>query len=246
MFPVFLTAKSPAPHALTFRMPRMARAVIPGVAHHLTQRGVNRQDVFFSDTNREVYLRLAAWCLSEFRVRPLAYCLMTNHVHWVVVPSSAQDLARAFGILHGRFAQHMNTALGRNGHFWQNRFFSCALDEPHMWTAMRYVERNPVRAGLVQQADHWKWSSAAPRLRSAHSPVPLDFAPWRERFSSEQWHSALLAESVTEADQRLRASTYTGRPIGTEAFVQHAESVLNRPLKPRKGGRPLSAMKAAS
>jgi REP element-mobilizing transposase RayT len=95
-------------------MPRLARAVVPGVAHHLTQRGVDQRDVFLCDTNRQVYPRLAALSLETFQVRVLAYCLMSNHVHWVVVPPSTQALSRAFGFLHGRYAQHMNTALCRS------------------------------------------------------------------------------------------------------------------------------------
>jgi putative transposase len=214
----------------------MARAVVPGIAHHLTQRGVDRRDVFPSDEQREVYLRLAALSLKTFEVRALAYCLMSNHVHWVVIPPSGEALARAFGFLHGRYAQHVNAALGRSGHFWQNRFFSCALDEPHSWAAIRYVEGNPVRAGLVAQAEQWGWSSAGVRLGLASSPVRLDLEIWQERFTAEEWRVMLAAESLSEAEDALRARTYTGRPAGTEEFVRQAEETLSRALRPRKGG----------
>jgi putative transposase len=177
----------------------MARAVVPGIAHHLTQRGVDRRDVFLSDEQREVYLRLAALSLKMFEVRALAYCLMSNHVHWVVIPPSGEALARAFGFLHGRYAQHVNAALGRSGHFWQNRFFSCALDEGHTWAAVRYVECNPVRAGLVAQAEQWGWSSAEGRLGLAASPIQLDLEMWQERFTAEEWRVMLAAESLSEA-----------------------------------------------
>jgi len=100
----------------------MARAVIPGAAHHLTQRGVDRQDIFFSEADRDVYLRMAAWGMKEFGVGVLAYALMTNHVHWVVVPTTGQSLARAFGWLHGRYVQHINAARVRHGHFGRTGF----------------------------------------------------------------------------------------------------------------------------
>jgi putative transposase len=216
----------------------MSRAVVPGVAHHLTQRGVDRRDVFFSDADREVYIRLAAWSMTKFGVRVLAYCLMTNHVHWVVVPEERQSLGRAFGWLHGRYAQHQNAALARNGHFWQNRFFSCALDEAHTWAAVRYAERNPVRAGLIESAEEWRWSSAGVRTGKTRTPLELDFSAWREQFTLEQWRVVLSAECMSEAEQRLRISTYTGRPLGEESFVARAEAVLKRRLTPSKGGRP--------
>jgi putative transposase len=216
----------------------MARAVMPGAAHHVTQRGVDRQDIFFSEADREVYLRMAAWGMQEFGVRVLAYCLMTNHVHWVVVPPARPSLARAFGWLHGRYGQHVNAALVRHGHFWQNRFFSCALDEAHMWAAVRYVERNPVRAGLVECAEQWRWSSAGARVGAVGAALALDLAAWRERFTAEQWRAVLLSDCLGEAELRLRTSTYTGRPVGEESFVAHVEAVLKRRLTPGKGGRP--------
>lgn len=201
----------------------MARAVLPGVAHHLTQRGIDRQDVFFSDAQREIYLRLAACAMPQFGVRVLAFCLMTNHVHWVVAPGTERSLAQVFGWMHGRYAQHVNTARGRSG---------------HLWAAVRYVERNPVRAGLVPLAEAWPWSSAGVRLGLANTPAMMDLSAWRERFTVEQWRQTLLEESVTEAERRLRVSTYTGRPAGSEEFVKQAEAALNRKLAPGKGGRP--------
>ncbi len=118
-------------------MPRMARAVVPGVPHHLTQRGLDRQDVFFEPSDYEVYLTQVRTNAQRFGTDLLGYCCMTNHVHWVVVPQSADSLARTFGEAHGRYAAYANAKLGRSGHFWQNRFFSCALDRAHLWSALR-------------------------------------------------------------------------------------------------------------
>ena len=192
--------------------------------------------MFFSDTDREVYLRLAASSFDTVGVRALAYCLMTNHVHWVVTPISA--LARAFGALHGRYAQHVNAAAARSGHLWQNRFFSCALDEVHTWAAVRYVEENPVRAALVNRAECWRWSSASARLSLEHAPLDLDLTAWRERFTADEWRRFVDSEEVTEAEAMLRVNTYTGRPAGEAEFVRRAEVELKRTLRARNGGRP--------
>ena len=216
----------------------MRRAVLPDVPHHLTQRGVDGQDVFYSEAGRRIYLDLVAWAAEHFGVTILAYCLMSNHVHWVVVPASGESLGRAFGWAHGRYSQHMNTALQRNGHFWQNRFFSCALDEPHLWAAMRYVERNPLRAGLVERAEDWPWSSAVARLGGRPAPSWLDLRAWHDRFHAGQWRDFLAPETMSAAELGLRASTYTGRPAGSAEFIESAERRLARRLVPSKGGRP--------
>ena len=142
-------------------MPRMARAVLPGVPHHLTQRGLDRGDIFFHTSDYEVYLSQVRTHAARFGADLLGYCCMTNHVHWVAVPQEPGSHARAFGEAHGRYAAYANSKLARSGHFWQNRFFSCALDPAHLWAALRYVERNPVRAHMVERADAYRWSSAA-------------------------------------------------------------------------------------
>lgn len=219
-------------------MARMARAVLTGTAHHLTQRGVDRQDVFHSDVDREVYLTLVSVSARRFGASLLAYCLMSNHVHWVVVPERADSLARTFGEAHGRYAAYANARRGRSGHFWQNRFFSCALDRAHLWAAMRYVERNPVRAGAVECADGFRWSSAAAHVGVGRAAEWLEAEPMRSTFTPEQWAVYLKSDSMGEAELELRKSTYTGRPAGTREFTAWAEAVLGRKLEARAGGRP--------
>ena len=142
-------------------MARNARCVVPGVAHHVTQRGVDRGDVFFADINREPYLHLVVDQLRETEVRVLAWCSMTNHVHWVVVPGHVDSLSILFRRVHGRYAQHLNARMRRSGHLWQNRFYSCAVAEERERTALRYVERNPARAGM---AGDYEWPSARAHL----------------------------------------------------------------------------------
>ena len=142
-------------------MARTARVVIPRVAHHVTQRGNNRQDVFFVDADREVFLRYLREAATRFALQVEAYCLMTNHVHLVVTPEHEDSLAGALKRVDQLYAQYVNRLHGRSGHMWGNRFFSCPLDTNHSGRALVYVERNPVRAGLCRQAWQWRWSSAA-------------------------------------------------------------------------------------
>jgi len=131
-------------------MPRNARIVIPGVPHHVTQRGNNRQDVFFVDGDRVRYLDLLRDQCAHEGVRVLAYCLMTNHVHLVAAPGEEDGLQRAVGRSHFLYTQYINRLHRRSGHLWQGRFFSCPPDDAHALDALRYVEMNPVRARMTR------------------------------------------------------------------------------------------------
>ena len=133
-------------------MARLARVVAVGEPHHLTQRGNNRQQTFFDDHDRQTYCRLLGEQAQRAGIQVLGYCLMTNHVHLVAVPERADSFARGLGRAHYLYARALHERRGGSGHLWQNRFFSCPLDRDHLWTALRYVDLNPVRAGLVEEA----------------------------------------------------------------------------------------------
>ena len=127
-------------------MARQPRIVLPGVAHHVTQRGNNRQDVFFVDDDRRMYLSCLKESAALYGLEVFAFCLMTNHIHLVATPHTEDALARAIGPTHLMYAQYVHRLHRRLGHFWQNRFYSCPLDEAHAHNAAAYVELNPVRA----------------------------------------------------------------------------------------------------
>lgn len=129
-------------------MPRLARVVGIGLPHHITQRGNYRQSVFNSDDDRSRYLRWVAEYSGKHGLAVLAYCLMGNHVHFIAVPALEDSLARVFNSAHMRYSQYFNWKHKVSGHLWQARFFSCVLDSGRLLAAARYVERNPVRAGL--------------------------------------------------------------------------------------------------
>ena len=142
-------------------MPRLPRTVIAAVPHHITQRGNRRENVFFADEDYQTYLDWLKFYSQKHHLEILAYCLMTNHIHLVAVPQTEESLQEALKPLHMRYAQRINRQKKWQGHFWQGRYFSSPMDENYMWAAIRYVERNPVRAGMVKKAEYYSWSSAA-------------------------------------------------------------------------------------
>src|ERR1035438_9629206 len=142
-------------------MARIARAVVVDVPHHVTQRGNGRQDVFFDDRDRQLYLDAFFDYAARYSLRVWGYCLMSNHVHFMVVPEREQSLARVFGRTHADYARYANLVRRSCGHLWQARFYSCALEARYAWHALAYVERNPVRAGLVKAPEEYQWSTAA-------------------------------------------------------------------------------------
>ena len=219
-------------------MPRIGRIVIPGCPHHITQRGNNRDDVFFVDDDRRTYLEMLADEAERFGLEVLGYCLMTNHVHLVAAPGSAESLARAVGRTHWRYTRYANRLQGRSGHLWQNRFYSCALDEEHFWRALAYVERNPVRAKLVRRPWRWPWSSAAAHCGAADPTGLLDLPAWRERLDGADWREQLTQPEDETALARLRRTTARGRPLGSDSFLSKLERILGRRLRPLPVGRP--------
>ena len=219
-------------------MPRVARIVLPGQPHHVTQRGNNRQDVFLVDDDRRVYLDLLRVHCERFGVGVLGYGLMANHVHVVAVPEHEEALAQAFGRTHYRYSQYVNRLHGRSGHLWQNRFYSCALDEVHLWRTLVYVERNPVRAKLVRVAWQYAWSSAAAHVRGTDPTGLLDLSGWAEAWSGERWKTALREREDEAEVAALRLSTHRGRPLATDAFLAKLERRLGRRLRPLPVGRP--------
>ena len=129
-------------------MVRLARVIAIDVPHHVTQRGNARRYILDRDSDRMVYLSLLREYVDLYGLSVLGYCLMSNHVHLVVIPRKATSLALVFKQTHGRYASYWNAGHKSSGHAWQGSFYSCPLDESHLWTALRYAERNPVRAGL--------------------------------------------------------------------------------------------------
>ena len=220
-------------------MPRVARIVIPGRPHHITQRGNNRQDVFFVEDDYRAYLDLLREQSERFGLRIDGYCLMANHIHLIATPASDDALAKAVGRTHWLYTQHVNRLHGRSGHLWQNRFYSCGLSDEHFWTALVYVERNPVRAKLVHRAWRHPWSSAAAHVTGDDPTGVLDMRAWRDLvYPSGDWRESLTGAEDKATMSQLRVWTHRGRPLGGDAFVAKLERALGRRLRPLPVGRP--------
>ena len=214
-------------------MARLARVVVEGVAHHITQRGNRRQPVFFGEGDYRAYRNLLAEGCAGAGVAVWGYCLMLNHVHLILVPSGADGLRAALAEAHRRYTRRVNFREGWRGYLLQGRFASVAMDEAHLMAAARYVELNPVRAGLVAKAEDWPWSSARGHLEGRDDGL-VSTAPLIER--EGDWR-AFLDQGLREDElAALRAGQRTGRPLGSEAFVAALERNLGRTLARRKPG----------
>lgn len=226
-------------------MARFARVVVVDVAHHVTQRGNARQVILSSDGDRLTYLDLLQQCCEVHRLDVLDYCLMSNHVHLIVVPRAAEALAQALKQTHGRYAAYWNARNSSSGHVWQGRFYSCPLDETHLWRALRYVELNPVRAGMVGSAAEWRWSSAAAHCGSGEPAAFLEMEHWRKRWTVAEWAAYLAAGESASDLASVRQYTHTGRPLGSQEFVADLERMTERALAARKVGRPEKGIRGA-
>lgn len=221
-------------------MPRQARIVVPGVAHHVTQRGNNREDIFFVDDDRRVYLRFLKESARRCGLSVSAYCLMTNHVHLIVTPAQENSLAKALGRTHLMYAQYVHKLHGRCGHFWQSRFYSCALDDDHVHNAAAYVELNPVRARMHRLPWKYPWSSAATHCGEGGDPsAMLNLGEWFKDITPAKWKKTLKTIADDDgATEQLRMHTRTGQPLGSDTFLSKLETLLGRRVRSRPRGRP--------
>jgi putative transposase len=220
-------------------MPRFARVVVRQCPHHVTQRGNARRDIFFTDADRRVYLGLLQQYALLRGVEVLGYCLMTNHVHLVLIPSAETALAKLMREVNMRYSQYRNAIERTNGHLWQSRYYSCAVDPARLAAVMRYVELNPVRAGIVIQAEAYNWSSArahATAERTRQDTDLLALIDWDHCWTAREWAAILQSDSDGAAE--IRESTYGGRPLGSAEFVAALERYLERKLTAGKPGRP--------
>jgi putative transposase len=213
-------------------MARIARVIAPGMPHHVTQRGNRRQQTFFSPDDYTAYINLMAeWC-KKCGVELWAWCLMPNHVHLIAVPETESSLARAIGEAHRRYTRRINFREGWRGHLWQERFASFTMDESYLFAAARYIEMNPVAAGIVSHPGEYQWSSA-----SAHLAGQDDILTRVEPLLAlvENWSDFLTLSSENEIATFLKHER-SGRPLGQESFVTKLEESLARTLTLQKRG----------
>ncbi len=215
-------------------MARMARVVIPGLPHHVTQRGNRRQQTFFCDADYQTYIKLMATACRRAETRVWAYCLMPNHVHLVMVPAVEDGLRAAISDAHRRYSRMINHRFGWRGHLWQERFFSNPMDEAYLRATVRYVERNPVAAGISETASQWQWSSALAHLSGRNDRL-VDVSPMLERIT--EWDTFLAEPVAADTADTIAKYLRTGRPLGKEGFIESIERLAKRSLTPAKRGR---------
>jgi len=227
-------------------MARAARVVAEGVPHHITQRGNNRQNIFLLDEDRRFYIEALRAKSRQYGLTILGYCLMTNHVHLIAIPTRPYALAKAIGQAHWRYTMHFNKSTARQGHLWQNRFYSCTLGPSHLVAALTYVDLNPVRAAMAGSAVHYPWSSAAAHCGNAADDRLIDAPAWGKEALAEGWAERLRTESAGLRDDELRRATYSGLPFGSEEFVDEMELRLGRGLRAKPPGPAPNTKNASS
>jgi putative transposase len=216
-------------------MARLARVIALDIPHHITQRGNRGQKVFFRDADYEAYLMLMSqWC-KKFGVEILAYCLMPNYVHLLAIPQKESSLARAIGEAHRRYTVMINLRKKWRGYLWEGRFSSFPVDKEFLLRAVRYIEMAPVREGLTDNPEDYRWSSAVTHINNSNdllvksSSIFEKKTNW-QKFLYEQERKAFIIDF--ERHQR------TGRPYGDDIFVEKLERLTGRELKLKPAGRP--------
>lgn len=216
-------------------MARLARFVVPGLPHLVTQRGNRREPVFFSAEDYALYRDLLAEACDKAEVAVWAHSLMPNHVHLVLTPTTPDGLARALGKAHRRYSAFVNARLRVMGHLFQSRFGSVVMDEDHLLVAARHVALNPVRARLVERAEDWPWSSVREHSQGRGDGL-VDVKPLLDRLDG-RFVDLLDAGRKPESFVTLRAAEGIGRPLGSPAFLERVAALSGRDPRPGKPGR---------
>jgi len=215
-------------------MARLARVVVPGIPHHVTQRGNGRARTFFSDDDYRLYCSLLADHCQNADVGIWAWVLMPNHVHLILTPADSDGIRRALSKVHRQYAGALNARRKRTGHFWQGRFGCVAMDETYLLAAVRYVVMNPVRSRLAKRAVDWRWSSVHAHVGREREFQITDTAAMAERIPD--FAAFIRAGEDEELSKAVRRAESIGRPLGDGAFLDKLETRTGRRLKARKRG----------
>lgn len=220
-------------------MPRAARIVIPGYPYHITQRGNYRQSIFKDESDREAYLSWIEEYRKKYKLSIYAYCLMNNHVHFICNPGKEDSLAKVFSIAHMRYSQYYNKKMKTKGHLWQGRFYSCILGEQHLFAAIRYVEKNPVRAKFVEKPWDWEWSTAEYHIgRRVKDRIELTDVGKILDLNNKIWKDYINTDEDSREIKEIRKCTMLGRPWGNFEFIKKLSEKIGKNLIFKPKGRP--------
>jgi putative transposase len=213
-------------------MSRIARVVVRGCPRHIVQRGNRRQLVFFNEQDKETYIELFSVHAAKAGIEVWAYCLMNNHVHFIAIPHDVMSFAKAIGVTHKKYTRMIHFREDWRGYLWQGRFFSVPLSDEYLYRAVRYVERNPVRAGLVRKPEDYNWSSARAHIFGTKDRL---LSAKSRNLGIDDW-AAYLVEDDAKGREIIARHTSTGRPLGDDAFIEGLEHMTGRILRKQKPG----------
>lgn len=225
-------------------MARQPRLTAPGYPHHVVQRGNNRQEVFRDAADCERYLTLLADLADAMRTSVHAYVLMPNHVHLLVTPGEPMTLGRLMQALGRRYVMWFNRRHGRTGTLWEGRYRACIVESEHyLFACCRYIEMNPVRAGLVADPADYRWSSYGHHVGRRPEPLitehPLIWSLGNTPFERQAAYRRLFESAPADDGTAVfRASIQGGWVVGSQAFAKAVQAETNRPVLPRRAGRP--------
>jgi putative transposase len=212
-------------------MPRIARIVAVGYPHHVTQRGNYQQKTFRCQKDFVQYLIWLEKYCQQYFLFLYAYCLMPNHVHFIVAPQKENSMAKVFNFTHMMYSQYFNKKHHLRGHLWQGRFYSCVLSESHLYAAIKYVEKNPKRAGLVKNSWEWKWSSALAHIEN-RDINGIKLADLSDLMPINNWKEYLEEDDKEDEVEKIRKHTLTGRSLGSEGFAKEVNRICqSNPLE---------------
>lgn len=225
-------------------MARRPRLDLPGVPQHVIQRGNNRSVCFFDDANYFAYLQFLDLARQKADCRVHAYVLMTNHVHLVVTGEQPGSISVMMQSLGRRYVRYVNERYGRTGSLWEGRYRSTLIDtERYLLACYRYVELNPVRAGMVRHPGDYPWSSFAHHAFERRDPLIDDHDVFQHLGSNPSdrgmRYRALCQETLDDKSlQAIRSHTLQGYVLGSKRFARQVESALGRRATPGRPGRP--------
>lgn len=219
-------------------MARQARIVVEGMPHHVMQRGNYGQEVFFDDEDYEIYLQWVEEYSDKYCLKVLGYCLLPNHVHFIVIPEKKLAMSRVFNIVNMKYAQHINKKMQERGHLWQGRYYSCVMDETYLGVALKYIEENPVRLGLVDDPWDWRFSSCSAHVGRVKSEISILSTDETVQLGEPAWMRYLTRPARTSLAEKVVKHTVLGRPLGSDKFIESLEKKLKKKLKVAPRGRP--------
>lgn len=228
-------------------MPRKPRMYLPGVPCHVMQRGNNQQACFFTEQGYHFYLECLTDACHRYGVSVAAYVLMTNHVHLLMTPEEKDGISRVMQSLGRRYVQYVNKAYRRSGTLWEGRHKASLIDaEDYLLRCYRYIEFNPVAAGMVKHPADYPWSSYRHNAQGESSDLIAPHAIYlqlggdsseRRRNYRELCSAALPKEDI----HAIRTAAHFSMPLGNDRFKRQIECALGRSTGHAKRGRPAAA-----